>query len=48
MVVLLVADHVDHPVDLVLVEARQRGAEILGHVDGRSIAAQQHLLALQA
>ena len=44
VVVLLVADDVDHAVDGVIVVAELGGADVLGHVDRRAIGAQEELL----
>ena len=44
MVVLLVADHVDHLLRVELLVTQLCGAEILRHIDGRAVLAQQHLL----
>ena len=44
VVVLLVADDVDHVVELVVLETAERGAEVLRHIYGGAVAAQQQFL----
>ena len=44
VIVLLVADDIDHLVDRVIVEAQFGGTDILGHIDRRAIRAEQQLL----
>ncbi len=44
MIVLLVADDIDHLVDGIIAEAEFGCADVLGHVDRRSVAAEQQLV----
>ena len=44
VIVLLVTHHIDELVGVELIVAQERGAEVLGHIDGGAVAAEQQFL----